>query len=54
MADTDPWAFMYTSGTTGRPKGVIRNHRGMVLLALVTEIEPGIGARDDAMLVMPM
>lgn len=54
VADTDPWALMYTSGTTGKPKGVIRSHRSQALVGLVTEIELGIGARDDALLVMPM
>ena len=50
----DPWTLMYTSGTTGRPKGVIRNHRGMAMIALVTEVELSIRASDNALLVMPM
>ncbi|WP_323000302.1 class I adenylate-forming enzyme family protein [Castellaniella sp.] len=50
----DPWAFMYTSGTTGRPKGVIRSHRGMVMLALITEVELSVRSDEDALLVMPM
>lgn len=52
--DTEPWALMYTSGTTGKPKGVIRSHRSMALLAFGTEIEVGVGRDDDVMLVMPM
>ncbi|MBV8850578.1 MAG: AMP-binding protein [Methylobacteriaceae bacterium] len=54
VATSDPWIFMYTSGTTGNPKGAIRSHRGGILLSLVTEIELGLYKRDDALLVMPM
>ena len=50
----DTWCLMYTSGTTGNPKGAIRSHRGMAMLALMTEIELGLSRRDDALLVMPM
>jgi len=51
---TDPWAFMYTSGTTGRPKGAIRSHRGSALLSFLTEVELGFSRRDSGLLVMPM
>ena len=50
----DPWAFMYTSGTTGKPKGAIRSHRGSAMISLVSEIELGVSNRDAALLVMPM
>ncbi|MCC2112904.1 MAG: AMP-binding protein, partial [Hyphomicrobiales bacterium] len=50
----DPWTLMYTSGTTGNPKGAIRSHRSAAMLSLITEIELGIRREDDALLVMPM
>ncbi|WPZ35888.1 AMP-binding protein [Thalassobaculum sp. OXR-137] len=54
VAPGDPWCLMYTSGTTGNPKGAIRGHEGMSNLAMMTEIELGLGRRDSALLVMPM
>ena len=50
----DPFALMYTSGTTGRPKGAIRNHEGNALLALATALEFGFSRADTGLLVMPM
>ncbi|PWJ16945.1 long-chain fatty acid--CoA ligase [Jannaschia seohaensis] len=50
----DPWCLMYTSGTTGNPKGAIPSHREMAMLALMTEVKLGLKRRDDALLVMPM
>ncbi len=50
----DTWCLMYTSGTTGNPKGAIRSHRGMAMLALMTCVELGLKRKDDALLVMPM
>ncbi len=54
VAPDDPWCLMYTSGTTGNPKGAIRNHRGMTMLAYMTAVELKLGRGDDALLVMPM
>ena len=47
-------ALMYTSGTTGRPKGAIRNHAGSTLIALATAVEMGFTQKDTALLVMPL
>ncbi|MEM8855760.1 MAG: AMP-binding protein [Pseudomonadota bacterium] len=50
----DPWCFMYTSGTTGHPKGAIRNHGATAALSLMTAAEFQLSRDDDALLVMPL
>jgi len=50
----DEWTLMYTSGTTGKPKGVVRNQAGYYLLSNTTAIELSIKKDDIALLVMPL
>ncbi len=50
----DLFALMYTSGTTGRPKGAMRNHEGNALLAFATALEFGLSCDDTGLLVMPL
>lgn len=54
VRESDPWALMYTSGTTGNPKGAIRSHGSSAALSLATDVELGFTRRDSALLVMPM
>lgn len=54
VSPDDPWCLMYTSGTTGRPKGAMRTHRGIAMLSLMTAVELAIRRTDNALLVMPM
>jgi acyl-CoA synthetase (AMP-forming)/AMP-acid ligase II len=50
----DPWILLYTSGTTGRPKGVVRTHESYVAFYLINGIDFGFRANDTVLSVMPL
>jgi len=54
VAPGDMSALMYTSGTTGKPKGAMRSHQGSTLIALATALEMGFTRDDTALIVMPL
>ncbi len=50
----DTWIHLYTSGTTGRPKGVIRSHESYTAFYLINEVDFGYRPDDIGMIVMPL
>ena len=55
-AETDPTSMCYTSGTTGRPKGVVYSHRSTILHTLVGCLGDiwGLKGSDVLLPVTPM
>ncbi len=50
----NPMAIMYTSGTTGQPKGVVLDHLGLINKSMVSTERQGITAEDRLCLFFPL
>ncbi len=54
VAPADPWILLYTSGTTGRPKGVIRSHESYIAFYLINGSDFNFSYRDTVVTCMPL
>ena len=48
------WIHLYTSGITGRPKGVIRSHESYISFYLINAVDFGFNENDIGLIVMPL
>lgn len=54
VADRDPVSYLYTSGTTSAPKGVVGNHTSIYLESLSVAVEARYNETDRFAAMMPM
>ncbi|GAB2839006.1 fatty acid--CoA ligase [Actinocorallia aurea] len=54
VSERDPFTIVYTSGTTGRPKGVLISHRSRTLTFYCSALEWGLGPGRTSLAVAPM
>lgn len=52
--ERDPFCMTYTGGTTGRPKGVLANHRARAITAHTVLVESGVSETDIVAIVTPL
>lgn len=54
IKESDPCVILYTSGTTGRPKGALLSHSNLVSNAAAFSAVTQAGADDNTLCVLPM
>jgi len=50
----DTWVLLYTSGTTGKPKGVVRSHESYTAFYLINAVDFQFTENDICLNVMPL
>ncbi len=53
-AASDPSVILYTSGTTGQPKGVVLSHENVLITARNANAFDGISEKDEIIAYLPM
>jgi acyl-CoA synthetase (AMP-forming)/AMP-acid ligase II len=54
VEDRDPISYLYTSGTTAAPKGVVGSHLAVHLESLTVAVDMELRRRDRVLCMMPM
>jgi fatty-acyl-CoA synthase len=54
IEETSAYSACYTTGTTGRPKGIYYSHRGIYLHAMAEVAAMGIRSDDAVLMIAPM
>tara|TARA_R110000868_G_scaffold331349_1_gene592337 strand:+ start:3720 stop:5261 length:1542 start_codon:yes stop_codon:yes gene_type:complete len=52
-APEDGWTLIYSSGTTGRPKGVLHSHAGVLMQAIGNCVPLGLNPQSRGLTVLP-
>lgn len=54
VADDDMAELLYTSGTTGKPKGCVHSHRNVIMAGITGALVAGYSQDDRVLLAMPI